>query len=104
MNYLQALLQDWRPLRSHLMTLIWTVKYNKFRSKRTTRSPAYQGPLLLVEISKTGIYIRAWVANYNHLKRWDVISHPGPNFNGDLVKPPLNLSYEERWDIKKWLS
>ena len=29
---------------------------------------------------KTSIRIKAWISNYSHLKQWDVITHPCPNF------------------------
>ena len=32
---------------------------------------------------------RAWRSNYIHVKQWGIITHPSPNFNGNLVKPPL---------------
>ena len=38
--------------------------------------------------------IRSWVNNYIDVKEWDVITHPYPNFNGCLVKPPLKSGHE----------
>ena len=29
--------------------------------------------------------VRAWISNYIHVKEWDVIIHPYPNFNGSLA-------------------
>ena len=37
--------------------------------------------------------IRAWISNYIHIKQWDVIIHPCPNFDNDLTKPPLKLRH-----------
>ena len=34
--------------------------------------------------------LRTWIRNYIHVKQWDVIIYSCPNFNGGLVKPPLN--------------
>ena len=36
-----------------------------------------------------------WISNCINCKQWVVIIHPCPNYNGCLVKPPLNL--EHRW-------
>ena len=35
--------------------------------------------------------IKKWFSNYFHGFIWDVITHPCPNFNGGLIKPPLKL-------------
>ena len=39
------------------------------------------------------IQIRPLTNNHIHCFKWDVITHPCPNFNGGLVKPPLKLGY-----------
>ena len=42
---------------------------------------------------KTSIEIRVCISSYIHVKQWDVITHPRPNLNGGLFKPPLKLWY-----------
>ena len=37
--------------------------------------------------------IETQISNYIHVKQWDVITHPRPNFNGDLVEPSLKLGH-----------
>ena len=37
--------------------------------------------------------IKAWTSNYISSFRWHVITHPCPNFNGALAKPPLKLGH-----------
>ena len=37
----------------------------------------------------TGIWAIVWSIDYIHVKQWDVITHPCPNFNGGLVRQPL---------------
>ena len=32
-----------------------------------------------------GSRIKAWISNYSHMKQWDVINNPFPNFNGGLA-------------------
>ena len=41
--------------------------------------------------------MRSWISDYIHGSLWDVISYPCLNFNGGLVKPPLN--FEHGWEI-----
>ena len=36
---------------------------------------------------------RPLITNHVHSFQWNVITHPCPNFNGGLVKPPLMLRY-----------
>ena len=49
--------------------------------------------LWLTQISQTSTEIKTTVENYIHIKEWDVINHPCPNFSGDLIKPPLKLGH-----------
>ena len=35
--------------------------------------------------------IMAWIMNYIHVKRWDVITRPFSNFNGSLAEPLSRL-------------
>ena len=35
--------------------------------------------LLITEVIKTGIVIKAWISNYIKVKEWDVIAQPWPN-------------------------
>ena len=37
--------------------------------------------------------IRACISNSRQIKQYDVIIHPCPNSNGDLVERPLKLKY-----------
>ena len=53
----------------------------------------YLGPLLLIKICQTSIWIRAWISNYIHVKHWAVIICPCPNFDGGLVKLLLKLGH-----------
>ena len=43
-------------------------------------------------------YIRACISNHTHCFMWNVISHPGLNFNGGLTKHPLKFGHG--WVIK----
>ena len=48
----------------------------------------------------------AWIGDYNHVKQWDVITHPSPNYNDGLIKAPylharLNQNVVE---VKIWMS
>ena len=43
---------------------------------------------------------KAWISNYNHIKLWDVITHPCPKFNSSLAKEPLKLGHG--WVIKPY--
>ena len=52
------------------------------------------GPWLLTEISYASTGVRAWMSKYIHIKQWDVITDPCPNFNGSLVKLPLKLAID----------
>ena len=47
----------------------------------------------LNKIDYTNVRIRRWISNYIHVKQWDVITHPCPNFNGGLIKPLLKLGH-----------
>ena len=38
-------------------------------------------------------FLKTWTRNYIHCFLYDVITHPCPNFNGGLTKPPLKLQY-----------
>ena len=40
------------------------------------------GAFLLTENSRTSIDVTARITRYAHLKQWDVITHPRPDFNG----------------------
>ena len=54
-----------------------------------------------------GWIIKAWTINHTHVKHWDVIAHPRPNFNGCFGKTfkfkfpasPLNYQHD---DVIKW--
>ena len=35
--------------------------------------------------------VRACISNYIQGSLWDVVTLPHPNFNGDLINPPLML-------------
>ena len=37
--------------------------------------------------------IKTWMINHIDGFVWDVITHPCPNFNGGLTKPPLKLGH-----------
>ena len=43
--------------------------------------------------SEISIKIRTWISNLIHIKEWDVIYHPRPNFNGSFVKLLLKLGH-----------
>ena len=45
------------------------------------------------KISLISIMISAWIRNYIHVKEWDVVIHPCPNYNGSLNKLLLKLVY-----------
>ena len=42
---------------------------------------------------KLSCIFSSWISNHIHIKLWDVITHPCPNFNGSLFKPPLELGH-----------
>ena len=43
--------------------------------------------------SYASIESRAWNCNYIHIILWGTITHPCPNFNDGLDKPPLQLGH-----------
>ena len=51
-------------------------------------------PLLaLLDWNPVSFFKSTWMNNYIHVKQWDVITHPCPNFNSGLVKPLLKLGH-----------
>ena len=42
---------------------------------------------------KSSTKIKSWICNNLTDLMWDIITHPRPNFNGGLVKPPLKLGH-----------
>ena len=62
----------------------------KWRNYHRSTKPLV-GTSLLKNISKIKAVMRAWMNDNIHIKQWDVITHPCPNFNGDLIKPSLKL-------------
>ena len=51
--------------------------------------------VLIYNRPRINIGFRAGISNYIHLTQFYVISHPCPNFNSGLLKPPLKLGYGE---------
>ena len=50
-------------------------------------------PLSLTEIKLTNIKLTAWISNHTKIKQYEVVTHPCPDLNGDLAKPPLKLRH-----------
>ena len=44
------------------------------------------GPLLPTKISQTTIQFNTWISNLIHVKLWDIITHPCPNFKDSLLQ------------------
>ena len=68
----------------------------------------YLGSLFyLTRLPKSSIKISVciMISNYVIMKGWDLITHPCPNFNGCLVKPPLKLrpGWLITFHIKQWV-
>ena len=45
-----------------------------------------------IEISYTSFEFEAWISNNIHIKLWNVITHPCPNFNSSLAKLLCSLA------------
>ena len=81
-------LRKWDAKKTHFGSLqcavlvwrnLWSFKW------RPQLSYLQSGSLLQTRTGGTSIVIRAWISNYIYTKRWNVTTHPSPNFNGGLV-------------------
>ena len=79
----------------HLMiqSYLFQVEFTYSASQELYTRLIFCRALLLFDIGRFYTHLSVLLSNYIRVKQWDIITHPCPNFNGGLVKPPLKLGH-----------